>query len=151
MRYMLIMRTTAEALEASKDLDFEQIINAMGAYNESMIEAGVLIGGDGLTDAAEGFVVDFSAETPVVTDGPYGEVHELFNGFWLLQVASRDEAREWALRAPLGPGSKLEVRRVSDESDFEDFSDNEYIKKEKEWRGVEGAAGAMGSAGTADA
>ncbi|MGD8194568.1 YciI family protein [Herbiconiux sp. P18] len=139
MKYMLIMRTTAEALEASKSLDFEEIINAMGAFNESMIEAGVLIGGDGLSDAAEGFVVDFSGETPVVTDGPYGEVHELFNGFWIVQVSSKQEALEWAKRAPLGPGVKLEVRRITDESDFEQFSDNEYIQKEKDWRG-EGAS-----------
>lgn len=133
-KYMFIMRTTAEALEASKDLDFEEIINAMGAYNESMITAGVMAGGDGLTDAKEGFVVDFSADKPVITDGPYGEVHELFNGFWIVDVSSREEAAEWASRAPLGPGTKLEVRRITDESDFADFADNEYIEKEKEWR-----------------
>ena len=133
-KYMFIMRTTAEALEASKDLDFEEIINAMGAYNESMVTAGVMAGGDGLTDAKEGFVVDFSADKPVITDGPYGEVHELFNGFWIVDVSSREEAAEWASRAPLGPGSKLEVRRITDESDFADFADDEYIEKEKEWR-----------------
>jgi hypothetical protein len=140
MKYMLIMRSTAEAIEASKTMDFEEIINAMGAYNESMIKAGVLIGGDGLTDAEQGFVVDFGGETPVITDGPYGEVHELFNGFWIVEVSSREEAAQWASRAPLGPGSKLEVRRITDESDFADFADNEYIQKEKEWRG-EGALG----------
>ncbi|MCS5717062.1 YciI family protein [Herbiconiux sp. CPCC 205763] len=140
MKYMLIMRSTAEAIEASKSMDFTEIINAMGAYNESMVKAGVLIGGDGLTDAQEGFVVDFGGETPVVTDGPYGEVHELFNGFWIVEVSSREEAAQWASRAPLGAGSKLEVRRITDESDFEAFSDNEYIQKEKEWRG-EGALG----------
>jgi hypothetical protein len=99
-----------------------------------MIEAGVLVGGDGLTDAEQGFVVDFSAQPPVVTDGPYGETHELFNGFWLVVVSSREEAAEWARRAPLGPGNKLEVRRVTDETDFADFADNEYVQKEKEWR-----------------
>jgi hypothetical protein len=134
MKYMLIMRDTGEAVEASKNVDFESIINAMGAYNESMINAGVMLGGDGLTDAKEGFVVDFSAEKPIVTDGPYGETHELFNGFWIIQASSKEEAVEWASRAPLGPGSKLEVRRITDESDFEQFSDNEYIQKEKEWR-----------------
>lgn len=134
MKYMLIMRTTDEALAASGEMDFEAIINAMGAYNESMVEAGVLVGGDGLTDAKEGFVVDFSTQPPVVTDGPYGETHELFNGFWLIDVSSREEAAEWARRAPLGPGSKLEVRRVTDESDFADYADNEYLQKEKQWR-----------------
>jgi hypothetical protein len=134
MKYMLIMRSADEAIAASKEQDFEAIINAMGAYNESMIEAGVLVGGDGLTDAEQGFVVDFSAQPPVVTDGPYGETHELFNGFWLVEVSSREEAAEWARRAPLGPGNKLEVRRVTDETDFADFADNEYVQKEKEWR-----------------
>ncbi|MHA6669934.1 YciI family protein [Homoserinimonas sp. A447] len=134
MKYMLIMRSTDEALEASKKMDFEEIINAMGAYNESMMKAGVLLAGEGLTDAEEGFVVDFSAEKPIVTDGPYGETHELFNGFWIIEASSKEEAAEWASRAPLGPGSKLEVRRVHDGSDFADFADNEYVQKEAGWR-----------------
>jgi hypothetical protein len=134
MKYMLIMRATDAAIEASKNVPFEEMINAMGAYNESLMKAGVLLAGEGLTDPHEGCVVDFSGEEPVVTDGPYGETHELFNGFWLLQVASKEEAAEWAKRCPLGPGSKLEVRRVADETDFKDFSDNEYIQKEAGWR-----------------
>ena len=69
-----------------------------------------------------------------MSDGPYGEVHELFSGFWILQTATAEEAIEWAKRCPLGPGSKLEVRRVHDESDFEEWSDNEYIQKEAGWR-----------------
>lgn len=139
-KYMLIMRTNDEALAASKEMDFEEIINAMGAYNEALMNAGVMAGGDGLSDPSEGFVVDFSAEEPIVTDGPYGETHELFNGFWVLQVASREEAVEWAKRCPLGPGSKLEVRRITDESDFEDFADNEYVQKEAGWREQLGSA-----------
>ena len=112
MKYMLIMRDTQEAVEASQKVDFEEIINAMGAYNESLIKAGVLAGVEGLAPATEGFVVDFAGEKPIVTDGPYGETHELFNGFWILEVSSKEEAIEWASRAPLGPGSKLEVRRI---------------------------------------
>ena len=139
-KYMLIMRDGGAPRPA--DVDFEQVINAMGAYNESMIEAGVLLGGDGLAPAEEGFVVDFSAEPPIVSDGPYGEVHELFNGFWILGVSGPEEALEWAKRAPLGPGVKLEVRRITDESDFADFADNEYIQKEKAWRAEERARAA---------
>ena len=134
MKYMLIMRSDASAVEAYSEMDFEQVINAMGAYNESMIKAGVMLAGEGLSDAKEGFVVDFSSEKPIVTDGPYGEVHELFNGFWIIQTATAEEALEWAKRCPLGPGAKLEVRRVTEESDFADFADNEYVQKEKEWR-----------------
>ncbi len=134
MKYMLIMRSSDAANEASKDVDFEAIIDAMGAYNESMIKAGVLLAGEGLSPPDEGFVVAFDDEEPIVTDGPYGETHELFNGFWIIQAASREEAVAWARRAPLGPGTKLEVRRVTDASDFEDFADNEYVQKEAGWR-----------------
>jgi hypothetical protein len=134
VKFMLIMRATEQAKAAFADLDFEAVIDAMGAYNESMMKAGVLLAGEGLAEDDEGFVVDFDAETPIVTDGPYGETHELFNGFWIIQVSSREEAIQWASRAPLGPGNKLEVRRVTDETDFADFADNEYLQKEAGWR-----------------
>ncbi|WP_309064640.1 YciI family protein [Microbacterium sp.] len=132
MKFMLIMRATDEAVKAYEEIPFEEVIEAMGKYNESMMKAGVLLAGEGLTDAAEGFVVDFSAEKPLVTDGPYGETKELFNGFWIIEVASREEAVEWASRAPLGPGAFLEVRRVTEMSDFP--ADNEWIEKEAGWR-----------------
>jgi len=136
MKYMLIMRATDEALEASKEIPFEEMIEAMGRYNESLIKAGVMAGGDGLTDAAEGVVVDFASEPPLVTDGPYGETKELFNGFWILEVSSKEEAVEWAKRCPLGPGSKLEIRRIHGIEDFP--QDNEWVQKEKQW--IEDAA-----------
>jgi hypothetical protein len=129
---MLIMRSNDEAVEAYKELDFNEVIAAMGRYNEAMMNAGVLLAGEGLSDASEGFVVDFDGETPLVTDGPYGETKELFNGFWILEVASKEEAAEWAKRCPLGPGAKLEVRRVTGPEDFP--QDNEWIQKEEGWR-----------------
>lgn len=132
--YMLIMRATDEGLAASLSGDFEAIINAMGAFNEAMIDAGVMVGGDGLSDPSEGFVVDFSTPDLAVTDGAYGPTEALFNGYWTIRVADRDEAISWARRCPMGPGQKLEVRRVTDESDFADFADNEYIQKEAGWR-----------------
>lgn len=132
MKYMLIMRSSDEAIAASKDVDFEEIIARMGRYNEQLIKAGVLAGGDGLAPAAEGVVVDFSSEPPLVTDGPYGETKELFDGFWILDVASQEEAVEWAKKAPLGPGVKLEIRRIPGVEDFP--QDNEWIKKEHHYR-----------------
>jgi hypothetical protein len=133
MKVMLIMRATDEAVEAYKEMPFEEVIEKMGRFNEEMMKAGVLLAGDGLADdPANAFVVDFSGDEPLVTDGPYGETKELFNGFWILQVADREEAVQWAKRVPLGPGSKIEVRRVTDESDFP--ADNEWIEKEAGWR-----------------
>ena len=135
MKFMLIMRATAEAKAAYQDVPFEEIIEKMGAYNESMIKAGVLLAGEGLADEmTDSFVVDFAGEAPVVTDGPYGEIHELFNGFWIIEVSSKEEAAEWASRAPLGAGSKLEVRRVTEMSDFADFAETDAITKETAWR-----------------
>ncbi|MGO4593557.1 YciI family protein [Leifsonia sp. 2TAF2] len=136
MKYMLIMRSNDAAKEAYEEMDFNEVIARMGQYNEQLISAGVLLAGDGLADdvATTGFVVDFSTTPPAITDGPYGETHELFNGFWIIEVSSKEEAAEWASRCPLGPGSKLEVRRVTDESDFAAYADNEWIQKENEWR-----------------
>ena len=136
MKYMLIMRSNDAAKEAYEEMDFNEVITRMGQYNEQLISAGVLLAGDGLADDVDttGFVVDFSTTPPAITDGPYGETHELFNGFWIIQVSSKEEAAEWASRCPLGPGSKLEVRRVTDESDFAGFADNGYLQKETEWR-----------------
>ena len=112
MKHMLIMRTTPEAVAAYESVDFEEVINAMGAYNESMMKAGVMVAGDGLAPEA-GYVVEFTDDGgPIVSDGPYGEVHELFNGFWILQTATAEEAIEWAKRCPLGPWNKLEGPRI---------------------------------------
>jgi hypothetical protein len=130
MKFMLIMRDTQEAVDASLEVDFEEIIDAMGAYNDALAEAGVLDVAQGLAPADEGFVVDFAGDRPTVTDGPYGETHELFNGYWIIDVSSTEEAAEWASRAPLGPGSKLEVRRIpSMEEAFAAFADNDRVKK----------------------
>ena len=138
MKYMLIMRATDAALAASAEVDFEEVVNQMGAYNEAMHDAGVLAGGEGLTDAGaeENFVLDFSSTPPIFSEEPYGPTESLFNGFWILNVPSREEARQWAERCPLGPGMKLEVRRVHGDEEIAELvsEDNEYIAKEKVWR-----------------
>jgi hypothetical protein len=137
VKYMLIMRATDEAFAQFANVDFEQIIESMGRFNNEMIQAGVLVAAEGLDDAAEGVVVDYSSETPVVTDGPYGETKELFGGFWIVDVASKEEAVEWAKRAPMaGPGLKTEIRRVTSIDELP--QDNEWIKKERAWREATG-------------
>ena len=133
-RYMLIMRSTPEAEVAMQEanIDFSEVIESMGRFNEELIKAGVMLAGEGLTGPEEGFVVDFDADPPVVTDGPYTEAKELFNGFWILDVSSKEEAKQWAQKAPLGKGVKLEVRRVSESDEFP--IDNPWIEKEIQWR-----------------
>ncbi len=137
MKYMLIMRATDEAYARMGEVDFDTMLETMGRFNDELIRAGVLVAAEGLADAAEGVVVDYSSEPPVVTDGPYGETKELFGGFYILNVASKEEAVEWAKRMPAaGPGFKTEVRRVPTIDEFP--QDNEWIKRERAWREATG-------------
>jgi hypothetical protein len=131
-KYMLIWRTTDEGVAKMADIPFEQMLETVGRFNEELIRAGVLVAAEGLDDASQGVVVDYSGETPVVTDGPYGETKELFGGFYIIDVGSKEEAVEWAKRVPAFPGSKCEVRRVTSIDEFP--QDNEWIIKERAWR-----------------
>jgi hypothetical protein len=134
--YMLIMRTVDEAAAqqamAEAGLDFEKMIETMGRFNEELFNAGVLVSAEGLEDAQLGAVVDYSTTPPVVTDGPYGEAKELFNGYWQIDVPTKEAAIEWALKVPAGPGVKTEIRRVPSIDEFP--SDNPWIQREIEWR-----------------
>ena len=134
MKYMLIMRATDETFEAYQDIDFEEIMDSMGKFNDELIRSGVLVAAEGLDpDPTDTVVVDYSSTPPVVTDGPYGETKELFGGFWLLNVASKEEAVEWAKRAPLaGKGSKAEIRRVTSIDELP--QDNKWVQMERAWR-----------------
>ncbi|MFD0885970.1 YciI family protein [Streptosporangium algeriense] len=131
-KYMLIMRGTDESLAEMTSTSFEELLETVGRFNDELIRAGVLVAAEGLDDPAQGVVVDFSGQTPVVTDGPYGETKELFGGFYLLDVASKEEAVEWAKRMPMMNGAKCEVRRVPGIDEFP--QDNEWITKERAWR-----------------
>ncbi|WP_280341045.1 YciI family protein [Nocardia neocaledoniensis] len=133
MKYMLIMRSTDEAAAEWANVDFDQMLETMGRFNDELINAGVLVAAEGLEDPAETVVVDYSSDPPVVTDGPYGETKELFGGYYILNVASKEEAIEWAKRAPMGgSGSKIEIRRVPSIDEFP--QENEWIKRERAWR-----------------
>jgi hypothetical protein len=133
MKYMLIMRANDDALESFQEFDFDQMLETMGRFNDELINAGVLVAMDGLEDAAQTVVVDYSSNPPIVTDGPYGEAKELFGGFWILDVASKEEAVEWAKRVPsAGPGIKTEIRRIPGIDEFP--QDNEWVKRERAWR-----------------
>ncbi|WP_395308341.1 YciI family protein [Mycobacterium sp. AMU20-3851] len=131
-RYMMIMRVDPSAAADFADVDFNEVIESMGRYNEELIKAGVMLAGEGLCEPEEGFVVDFAADPPVVTDGPYTEAKELFNGFWIIETSSVEEAKQWARKCPLGPGVRLEVRRVSETEEFD--TSNPWIQKEIQWK-----------------
>jgi hypothetical protein len=115
-QYMLIMRGTDET-NAAMMADVENLMAATRLFIEDTVKAGVYVAAEGLDDPRQGVVVHFTDEAPVVTDGPYGETKELFGGFFLLDVASKEEAVEWAKRVPAVPGSKIEIRRVPGEDE----------------------------------
>ena len=115
-KYMLIMRGTDET-NAAMMANIDEMMATTRRFIEELVKAGVFVAAEGLDDPGQGVVVDFSGEAPVVTDGPYGETKELFGGYFLLDVASKQEAVEWAKRVPAVPGSKIEVRRVPGEDE----------------------------------
>ena len=81
-KYMLIMRSSDEVASKFAEADFADLLDAMGRFNDELIHAGVLLAAEGLDDPNTGVVVDFTGDSPVVSDGPYGETKELFNGLY---------------------------------------------------------------------
>jgi len=121
MRYMMIVKAT-EASEAAQ-MPTEAQLTEMGAYNEELVKAGVLLAGEGLRPSSEGARVGRRGGDRVVIDGPFAETKELIAGFWIIQVPSREAAIEWASRVPLPEGQDIEVRRIAEAEDFgEEFT-----------------------------
>ena len=90
----------------------------MTKYNESLSKAGIVLGLDGLHPPAKGTRVKFSGGKPKAVDGPFTESKELIGGFWMIQVKSKEEAVEWAKRAPMEDGDIIEVRQVQEIEEF---------------------------------
>ena len=119
MRFMIIRKADPET-EAGA-MPGEELIEAMARYNQELVDAGVMLGGDGLQPSSKGARIRFSNGTPTVVDGPFTEAKELVAGFTMIEVASREEAIEWAKRWPTidGHGNvELELRQVYELSDF---------------------------------
>jgi len=131
MRYMLIMQAPESMRVGEPDgPPADEVFEAMGRYNEALLEAGVLLAAEGLAPSAEGFVVTRDDEGATVTDGPFAEAKEVVAGFWILEVASREEAVQWAKRCPIGPGVRLEVRRIPEMAEFEGVAPAEVLDAE---------------------
>ena len=116
MRFMVIVKANEES-EAGV-LPSEEILAAMGKYNEELVKSGVMLAGEGLHSSSKGARVKFSGQQRTVIDGPFAETKELIAGFWLWQVKSKEEAVEWLKRAPFDGGVEIEIRQVFESSDF---------------------------------
>ena len=123
MRVMAIVKATEDS-EAGK-MPSEELLTEMGKFNEELVNAGVMLAGEGLHPSSKGARVSFGGEERTVVDGPFAETKELIAGYWLLQVRSMEEAVEWIKRCP-NPheeGGEIEIRQVFEAEDFgEEFT-----------------------------
>ena len=118
MRVMVVVKATKDS-EAGV-MPSQELLAAMGKYNEELVKAGIMLAGEGLHPSSKGARVRFSGNKRTVIDGPFAETKELIAGFWLWQVRSMDEAIEWLKRCPNPhPGeSEVEIRPVFEAEDF---------------------------------
>ncbi len=127
MRFMMLVIPKGYETAAPGTMPDPKAIERMIKYNESLQKAGVLLALDGLHPPSMGARVRFSGGKPTVQDGPFAEVKEVLGGYWMIQVASREEAIEWARRAPMGDNEIIEIRQVQE---IEDFEPSEAIERE---------------------
>jgi hypothetical protein len=117
MRFMMLVRATADSEAEIYGENARDEFAAMGEYNESLVKAGVLLAAEGLQPSSRGARIQFSGGKRTVVDGPFTEAKELIAGFWIIDVKSREEAMEWASRVPFVDG-EVEIRPVFEASDF---------------------------------
>src|SRR6201993_1360030 len=130
MRFMMIVRANKES-ESGK-MPSEELLMAMGKYNEELVKAGVLVDLSGLQPSSKGFRVKFSGGKPTVVDGPFAESKELIAGYWVIKVKSRQEALEWAKKVPApGPNGEGEIE-VRQFFELEDFAPSPAIDQARE-------------------
>ncbi len=118
MRFMMLMIPAGYETAAPDALPPLEAVKAMMKYNEELKEAGILVTLDGLHPPSSGARVSFAGGKPVVTDGPFTESKEVIGGYWMIEVASRDEAIAWAKRCPASNNEVIEIRQVQEMSDF---------------------------------
>lgn len=131
MRFMVMVKATEDS-EAGI-MPNEELLTAMGAYNEELVKAGVTLAGEGLHPSSKGARVRFSGTDRSVIDGPFSETKELVAGFWLFDVKSLEECIEWVKRCPnpmTGP-SEIEIRQVFEVDDFGDSFTPELQEQER--------------------
>ena len=115
MRFMILVKANKDS-EAGV-MPTAEMLTEMGRFNEELVNAGVMMAGEGLHPSSKGARVKFSGGSPAVIDGPFAETKELVAGYWIWQVKSKDEAIEWLKRAPF-KDEEVEVRQIFEAEDF---------------------------------
>ena len=129
MRFMVIVKANKDS-EAGV-MPTEKMLTEMGNFNQELVDAGVMLAGEGLHPSSKGARVKFDGGKTTVIDGPFAETKELVAGFWLWKVKSKDEAIEWLKRAPFEEG-EVEIRQVFEAEDFgEEFTPEAREQEER--------------------
>ncbi len=134
MRFMVMVKATKDSEAGAPPT--QELLEAMMAYNEELVKAGIMKGGDGLQPSSKGARVQFDGAKRAVVDGPFAETKELVAGYWLWECASLDEAIAWVKRCPNpmpGP-SELEIRPLFEAADFGDAFTPELQAQEQRLR-----------------
>ena len=131
MRFMVLVKANKDS-EAGV-LPTKGQLDEMGAFNDELIKAGVMLAGDGLQASSKGARITFSGDRQTVTDGPFAETKELVAGFWIIQAKSKDEAIEWMRRAPF-QDETIEIRQLFEAEDFGDALSAEAKEREQRLR-----------------
>lgn len=131
MKVMVIIKATNSS-EAG-EMPSQQLLTEMGKYNEELVNAGVMLAGEGLHPSRKGYRIRFSGIERTVMDGPFVDTKELIAGYWLWQVNSMEEAIEWVKRCPnpMPEESEIEIRRVFEAEDFGEALTPELQEQEK--------------------
>jgi hypothetical protein len=118
MRFMMLVIPKGYEKAAPGMQPDAKLVAAMAKYNQELTKAGALLALDGLHPSSMGARVTFSRGKPAVTDGPFAEAKEVLGGYWMIQAKSKEEAIEWAKRAPMLEGDVIEIRQVQELADF---------------------------------
>src|SRR5829696_1534625 len=134
MKVMVLVKATKDSeagIMPTKEM--EEMLTAMGAFNEELVKAGIMLQGEGLKPSSAGKRVQFSGKSRTVIDGPFAETKELVAGFWMWEVKSMDEAVEWVKKCPNPmPGdSEIEIRPLASLEDFGEAYTPELQEREK--------------------
>ncbi len=130
MHFLVIVPANKES-EAGQ-LPGRELLEKMGAYNEQLVKAGVMVQAAGLKPTSKGKRVKFSGGNPTVIDGPFTESKEIVAGFWIFKAASVEEAVEWVKKAPFGGGVEIEIRPFFEPDDFGDALTPEMRSREQQ-------------------
>ena len=120
MRFLVMVMLTGDEKDRYETgyMGEPEMYAEMGKYNEELVKAGVMGAGDGLHPTSQGARIEFGGGSPTVTDGPFPESKELLGGYWIFETASRQEAIDWARRAPMQKGDVLVLRRIMEADEF---------------------------------